>query len=135
MMKKTHMAIGILATSCLITYTDLPRVPLICGIIGATMADLDFILGIPHRTWTHSLIGMLIVVTVCSLIDIVFGFSLYINYSTHIAADSMTKMGVPLFYPFNKKYYGFKLFKTGKSEDMFICLVVIFILSEMFIKF
>ena len=135
MMKKTHVAIGLLATSCLIIYTDLPRFPLLCGIIGSTMADLDFSLGIPHRTWTHSLIGVLIIVMLGSFINIVFGFSLCINYLTHIIADSMTKMGVPLFYPINKKYYGLKLFRTGKSEDMFICLVIIFILSEMLIKF
>ena len=134
MMKKTHVAIGVLATSCLIIYTDLPRIPLICGIIGSTMPDLDFTLGIPHRTWTHSLIGMLVVVVVCSIINPVFGLSVCANYSTHIIADSMTKMGVPILYPTDKNYYGYRLFRTGKSEDMFICLIVIFILSEMFMK-
>jgi inner membrane protein len=38
-------------------------------------------------------------------------------------------MGVPLFYPYQKKPYGLKLFLTGEFEDLFICVMAVLFIT------
>ena len=62
------------------------------------------------------------------LFEFGIGLAFAINYFMHLLLDSFTKTGVPFFYPFNKKYYGFKLIKTGGIEDLCICLLAIMLI-------
>lgn len=125
MTRKTHIAVGIAATLPLLSVY--PKIAII-GIIGSVLPDIDIMLGmlgIHHRTITHSLLALfLTTITVVTLnfnIGIIFGT----NYLIHLILDSCTKMGIPLLYPFNKKYYGMKLIYTGGAEDLFICLLAL----------
>lgn len=127
MMKKTHMVAGLIVTGALCYYTPLDRLPLILGFVGSTAPDLDMMFG--HRKITHSLLGVCIAFGLCSIFDIVFAISFCSNCLVHIGFDSFTKMGAPLFYPYNKKYYGFKEIKTGGAEDRYLCLIMIFLIS------
>lgn len=125
MTKKTHLAVGIASTLPLLSIY--PKYAFV-GIIGAIVADWDLLLGIKHRTVTHSLLALLSTTIVIALfnfsIGIVFGF----NYLIHLLLDSCTKMGVPFLYPFMKKCYGLKLIKTGGVEDLFICLMALILI-------
>ena len=127
MMKRTHMVAGVIVTGALCYYTPLDRLPLILGFIGSTAPDLDMMFG--HRKITHSLLGVCIAFGLCSIFDVTFAISFCTNCLVHIAFDSFTKMGAPLFYPYNKKYYGFKEIKTGSAEDRYLCLIMIFLIS------
>lgn len=125
MMKRTHIAIGVAATLPIILNNPVS----IIGVLGSTFPDWDYLLGIKHRTYTHSLL----VLTVSSITILVFNKWIalvwFINFGLHLVADSFTKMGTPFLYPWNKKCYGYKLIKTRGAEDYFIqALAIAFIM-------
>ncbi|ABQ23638.1 metal-dependent hydrolase [Clostridium kluyveri] len=130
MTKKTHVAVGIAATLPIVMKCE----PIaFIGLLGAVIPDWDIILGMKHRTTTHSLTALFISTIIITLLNHQVGLIWGLNYSIHLLLDSFTKMGVPLFYPFRKEYYGFKLIYTGKSEDLFICLLAIFFITCMYL--
>lgn len=133
MMKKTHTAIGIAAAIAIINTFSLPYVSII-GVIGANAPDWDFKLGLKHRTITHSLLLLCLSSFAVSFFSKNIAVIWFVSYLLHLLADSFTKMGVPFLYPFIKQRYGLKLIKTGGVEDMFICLLAVFIISIMFIR-
>jgi len=125
MMKRTHIAIGVAATLPIIINNPIS----IIGVLGSMAPDWDYLLGIKHRTYTHSLL----VLTISSILILIFNKWIalvwFINFALHIVADSFTKMGTPFLYPWNKKYYGYKFIKTRGAEDYFIqALVIAFIM-------
>ncbi|MBL4930952.1 metal-dependent hydrolase [Clostridium paridis] len=126
MLKKTHLAMGIATTITFITTDNMLIAPI--ALVGSIAPDWDVYLGIKHRTLTHSLIALLgssyLLFTFNEQLGVLWG----INYLTHLLLDSLTKTGVPLLFPFHKKYQGLKLFKTGGAEDLFISLILIYII-------
>ena len=125
MMKRTHIAIGVAATLPIIINNPISAI----GMLGSIIPDWDYILGIKHRTYTHSLL----ILAISSITILVFNKWIalvwFINYGLHLVADSFTKMGIPYLYPWNKKYYGYKLIKTRGAEDYFIqALAIAFIM-------
>lgn len=129
MMKKTHVAIGIAAAIPIINYFHMPYVNIL-GVVGAIAPDWDFSLGIKHRTITHSILILFASSLLISIFNVNTGLIWFVSYFLHLLADSFTKMGVPFLYPFIKKKYGFRIIKSGGTEDMFICLLVIFLISQ-----
>ena len=129
MMKKTHTAIAIAAAIPVINYFNIPYVSIV-GIIGATAPDWDFLFGLKHRTITHSLLLLFVSSFLISIFNTNIALIWFISYFLHLLADSFTKMGTPFLYPFVKRRYGFKLIRTGRAEDMFICIVAIFLISQ-----
>lgn len=127
MMRKTHLIIGITCSLPLFT-SNLVLPYSVIGLIGAIAPDWDFKLHIRHRTITHSLLFLLIstYIIYCSNLDISIVW--FVTYSLHLLLDSFTIKGIPLFYPFSKKYYGFKLFKTGGFFDYLFFIFFIYIL-------
>lgn len=125
MTKKTHIAVGIMATLPLINI--FPAYAFL-GIIGVTIADWDLLLGIKHRTITHSLLTLILITITTMFFNFSIGVIFGLNYLIHLLLDSCTKTGTPFLYPFNKRYYGPKLIKTGGTEDLFICLLAIFLI-------
>lgn len=88
-----------------------------------------------HRTFTHSILGLLVFSMAIGLLYpnglLVFA----IDYLMHLLSDSLTIHGVPYLYPFSNKCYGSKLIKTGSSTDkgigrIFILLLVILIFEH-----
>lgn len=129
MMKKTHTTIAIAVAIPTIAYLNIPPISIL-GIIGAMAPDWDFLLGLKHRTVTHSLLLLFISSFLISIYDVNISLIWFISYFLHLIADSFTKMGVPFLYPFVKKNYGFKLIRTGEAEDMFIFILALFLISQ-----
>lgn len=125
MTKKTHISVGIVTSLRIINH--IPPYALF-GVIGATLPDIDLILGIKHRTFTHSLLALFLSTMVVMVIDFNIGIVFSISYLSHLILDSFTKMGVPWFYPFSKKYYGLKIIKTGGAEDLLLCILAIYLI-------
>lgn len=123
MKRITHIAVGVASTLPLLSVYPFYS---ILGIVGATLPDIDIRLGVKHRTITHSLLMLFISTLLFALININVGFIFGLNYLIHLLLDSCTKMGVPFFYPFNKKYYGPRILKTGDQMDYFISLLAIY---------
>lgn len=131
MMKRTHIAIGVAAGITIINYFNLPFIGIVSCYFGSVAPDWDFRLGIKHRTWTHSLLLLAVSTYLIYLFNLNSALLWFSAYLLHLIADSLTKTGVPFLYPFIKNNYGFKLFTTGKSEDLFILLIFIWIISEL----
>ncbi|WML35644.1 metal-dependent hydrolase [Clostridium sp. OS1-26] len=130
MMKRTHMFAGAATTLPFINATNVMLLPI--AIIGSFVADWDYRIGLKHRGITHTILALLITTGALSLYRLQLGLLWGLNYSTHLLLDSLTITGVPLLYPIKNKYYGFKLIKTRSSEDMFICLICIYLISYLY---
>lgn len=129
MTRKTHLAGGALVTGFIILNANAILFPSLMGwFLGSTSPDYDFLIG-KHRGFSHSLFCSLILATIGYIINPTFGVVFGFNYLFHLALDSFTKMGVPIFAPFDKNYYGARLIKTGDGIDFFLCIVFIFIVS------
>lgn len=127
MMKRTHLFAGLAVTLPFITWENIMLLPL--AILGAIAPDFDYILGIEHRTITHSLVALEISTTLFCLYDLQFGLVWGLNYASHLLLDSFSKTGVPLFYPWNKKCYGKRLFYTKGVEDGLLCMMLIYVIA------
>lgn len=129
MMRKTHIAIGCLATSIVLINTKVQPIAVV-GILGATFPDIDYKVGIKHRTITHSILILILSSLLVSFLNKDIALVWFVNYLSHLIADSFTKSGVPFFYPFIKRKYGARLIKTGGSIDYFTIIVCIYIICE-----
>ena len=127
MMKKTHLSIGLACSlPFLISGTVLPYS--VIGILGSIAPDWDFKLHLKHRTITHSITLLLLSTILIYKVNVDICYIWFLNYLLHLIADSLTKKGTPFLYPFKKKYYGLKLFKTGSFTDYLFFLVSIYFL-------
>ena len=128
MMKKTHLSIGVAAT-ILLTNNGLLGIFSFLGLFGSIAPDWDFKLHIKHRTATHCLLALFLSSFLIYEVDHNFGIVWFSNYLLHLSFDSLTIRGVPWFYPFTKKRYGLKLFKTGGIFDFLFFLSAILIIA------
>ncbi len=128
-MKRTHINIGIAATIPLILNNPIS----IIGVLGSTAPDWDYLLGIKHRTCTHSLLALALSSLIILTFNKYISLAWFINYGLHLAADSFTKMGTPYLWPLNKKYYGCKLIKTRGAEDYFIQLLALCFIAFIYV--
>jgi inner membrane protein len=122
MTKNTHLLVGAAVTIPFISWSNALIIPV--ALIGSIVPDIDFKFGIKHRTITHSLMCLLITSMAFLSVDVSLGILWLVNYSLHLFLDSLTLMGVPLFYPY-KKYYGFKICKTRGSLDYGLSLIAL----------
>jgi inner membrane protein len=131
MIKKTHIALGVVSILPLIGHVNLLYIPF--GLIGAIFPDFDYMVGLKHRGITHTFLFLIVSTVAMLIISPQLALIWCISYFTHLAGDSITKTGIPALYPASKKYYGLKLIKTKGAEDLFILLLCLYIISE-FIK-
>jgi inner membrane protein len=118
MTKKTHLAIGTLVS--LPIMGSVTGVVGIFGILGSIAPDLDLVLGKQfHRTFTHGLFFLMFSSLGISVFNKNIALIWFISYASHLFLDSMTKSGVPLFYPLSGRY-GLRWFTTGMLFDKLI---------------
>jgi len=101
----------------------------------AILPDFDSFLGIKHRTWTHSLIGL-----VTTTILLSFSYNLFLvalfSYLSHLFADMLTVSGIPLLYPMEKKFHLLPpqlRIKTSSIQELVILSIVSLISAITFI--
>ncbi|UOQ44384.1 metal-dependent hydrolase [Halobacillus salinarum] len=86
-----------------------------------------------HRNMTHSLLFLALLAVYSGIIERVFHVPLFlltgfiIGAVSHLFADFLTKKGIPIFFPFSKKYFRFPAaFKTGSvTEKALVSLLVL----------
>ena len=103
----THIAIAALfiklvEISLLIDLSSYYLWPVI--ILYAVMPDFDSLLGIKHRTYTHTLYAPFIAALPLLFFQPAFIAALT-AYLSHIFADMLTPAGLPLFYPKSTAYH------------------------------
>jgi len=144
----SFFAIDLLSLEALLLY---PAV-----IVGALLPDIDIEnskissnlkpiakiinwLGFKHRGLTHSLLGGIILnlpfyaLYRYDLIPKIIFTGLVIGYLSHLLADMLNPTGVPLFYPFRKKFSIFIIPTSSKAEAVFkagITIAVIVLLVD-----
>lgn len=86
-----------------------------------------------HRTLSHSLLGLSILILPISLISSTGSFYFVLGYISHLVSDSITVSGVPFFYPLSKKTFGFKICKSSGTIDLIIRILSIGVIAYSFI--
>lgn len=84
-----------------------------------------------HRTWSHSLLAILITYYLLTTGAASLGYKILgtfatIGYALHILEDMITVEGVPLLYPISKTKFKIPLMKVGKTSGTIvenICIV------------
>jgi len=148
MMARSHIILSLIPVGVAFEIGILPKdsqlitIAFIGTFIGATLPDIDEpnsyigrklifisellkVLGLKHRTYTHSLLFPATI----ALFGIFHPIFYFIGFGTfmHIIEDFLTNSGVPLFYPFIKERFGVRLFNTGSIfEYLFVlsCIVI-----------
>lgn len=150
MIGKTHLLIGAATGLALIANSRPPSPALVvtAAAIGALLPDLDspgslisrktgplgwfYSWFVKHRGVTHSALAAVMVLLGVALLgrdypDSQFaGFALWCGYLSHLAADMLTKSGVPLLWPME---YRFRLLPrrlaivTGKRAESLVALL------------
>ncbi|KYH28483.1 MULTISPECIES: metal-dependent hydrolase [Clostridium] len=84
--------------------------------------SLVFVALSSHRNGlTHSLLGLVVFTMIFGYLGETYNipnmtYYFMIGYGMHLACDMMTRMGIPLFYPFIKKKYSFPLTYNPSSK-------------------
>lgn len=128
MTKNTHVFVAVAAVMPFTT-TLQATIYIPVAIAASIIPDFDFFLGLEHRTITHSLLLMTILVAPMFIIDKTLALYFFIGYLSHLILDYFTVMGVPWFYPFNKKKYSLNVCHTRDSIDLYVRLIAIFFIT------
>jgi inner membrane protein len=127
MTKKTHLAIGTLVSLPVIGSTT--GIIGLIGVLGSIAPDLDIKLEQRfHRTFTHGLFFLIFSSCGIAVFNKNIALIWFLSYASHLFLDSLTKGGVPLFYPIGGKY-GLRLFTTGFLIDKLIGLIGLFMIG------
>ena len=104
-------------------------------ILGTILPDIDspgslvgrhVYIPVEHRTWTHSLWPLIVLLLVGIKFRLVFMLGL--GYFTHLFADSYSYAGVDWFYPHKSKHHVIKLYKAGKPSEYILDCITYLIL-------
>lgn len=118
MTKNTHVKVCLACVAPLVSINNFTLIFL--SVAAATLPDYDLKLKIKHRTITHCILFYIVIGALLYRVNFETFIFFSIGYLSHLLLDSLTKHGIPLFYPFSKKTYGLKLFKTGEKFDKFV---------------
>jgi inner membrane protein len=118
----THAVLGLALSEALMLN------PLVV-VLGALIPDIDYLIGLTHRTLTHSWLFM---IPSCLLVWKIkhkrTALALLIGLSSHLILDAVTQKGIPLFYP-HPTYYSFNLTRSADvMANLFIILLSVIIL-------
>mgnify|MGYP001444752114 CR=1 FL=1 len=94
---------------------------------GFLLAGLFLLLSsvLPHRTFTHSLLGLGMITWTTYLLAPELAPAVFAGYLSHLAADSMTPHGVPWLWP-HRRCYRIAQIPTGSGMDHFLGLAAFF---------
>ena len=73
-----------------------------------------------HRGITHAPLFFFLIGSAISFYSIKYSVWYFIAYGSHLFADYLTMMGIPLFWPFLTRNYSLKVCKTGSLFELFI---------------
>lgn len=84
---------------------------------------------IPHRTYTHTIWVVVLMMGVAWYIESVYVFALALGYTLHILQDSFSKQGIRWFYPFSMRKRGrrFVTYRTGGTGETALFYIAIVI--------
>ncbi|MCV2499759.1 MAG: metal-dependent hydrolase [Candidatus Lightella neohaematopini] len=120
-----HVILGSLIT-CLLPDIDHPK-----SFIGKRFKWLSIpiykLFG--HRSFTHSLLLIIIIIIYVNIrkinisVDVIY--AMIIGYISHIIADILTPAGIPLFWPYSKKFSIPIIKKSNVRLERLISIIII----------
>ena len=131
----THIALAILtikiAEIAFLTNLLNSHLAWVIASLYAVLPDFDYLVGLKHRTYTHTVYSALIASYPLIFVDLSLWAVGLIAYFSHLLGDMMTHSGVKLLYPMETVYYltppSWRL-KTGSSAE-FLALGIILLAS------
>jgi len=138
MLKKTHALFGMAIASLVFRSLRSYEYIVMTGIF-AVLSDLDTVIGLKHRGFTHSL-SFTFLVSLMLYVASPKGYELAwlsaaIGILSHLFLDSLTRGGVPLYHPLSKKRYSLPLVaKHVKYDSLTANLFFIFISVFLMVK-
>lgn len=94
---------------------------------------LSTILGIKHRGWMHSLLGLVVFSNLAALINPSLAPGITLGYLLHLIADSFNPIGIAWFYPITKKRIHIIGIRSGGIIEYVINLAIIFYITALFL--
>jgi len=95
----------------------------------AVLPDFDYLVGLKHRTYTHTVYSALIASYPLIFVDLSLWAVGLIAYFSHLLGDMMTHSGVKLLYPMETVYYltppSWRL-RTGSSAEFLVLGILLF---------
>lgn len=79
-----------------------------------------------HRTWSHSLLMLGIVLSPIYFVDSVYWGAILafgVGYASHILGDFLTPKGVPLFYPISTTFRFIFTFNSGSYVEYLVASI------------
>lgn len=137
MLKKTHALFGMAIASLIFRNIRSYEYIIMTGIF-AVISDLDSVIGLKHRGFTHSLsfaflVSLLLYATSPEGYELAW-ISAVIGILSHLFLDSLTRGGVPLYHPLSKKRYSLPLAKHMRYDSLPANLFFIFISVFLIVK-
>jgi inner membrane protein len=74
-------------------------------------------LGLQHRTWTHSLLLLLVLSGLALFLGRTFAVAFFVGYLSHLLLDMLNPTGIPWLYPFNKKKQRWARIYVGSTGE------------------
>lgn len=127
MLQKTHSAAGLVAAELVLSMHHVPFLSweaagaLLAGCLAGPLADIDKpgstmakllfplsallrFLGVHHRTMTHSILFILVLMVLALPLQPVLFWSVVCAYASHPLIDLLNEQGVSLLWPYKKKF-------------------------------
>lgn len=133
----THLAIGLGAG--LVMKDTLESWGIVMTGLGSILPDLDHpksllgrripgasIIGLKHRGWMYSLLGLIVFVSISTAIDSRLAPAIALGYMLHLLADTLNPSGISWFYPFYKKRIHIIGIPSGSLWENILVLGLIF---------
>lgn len=138
MLKKTHAIFGMAIASLVFRGFRSYEYIVLTGIF-AVISDLDSVIGLKHRGFTHSL-SFAFAVSLVLYAASPEGYELVwisgaIGILSHIFLDSFTRGGVPLYHPLSKRRYSLPLIAKHVRYDslpanIFFIFISVFLMAK-----
>ncbi len=138
MLKKTHALFGMAVASLFFRSFRSYEYIVMTGIF-AVLSDLDTVIGLRHRGFTHSLsfafaVSLMLYVASPEGYELAW-ISAAIGILSHLFLDSLTRGGVPLYYPLSKKRYSLPLVAKHIRYDslpanLFFIFISVFLIAK-----
>ncbi len=138
MLKKTHALFGMAVASLVFRGFRSYEYIIMTGIF-AVISDLDSVIGLKHRGFTHSLSFAFLVSLMLYAIPFegyrLAWLSAAIGILSHLFLDSLTRGGVPLYHPLSKKRHSLPLVAKHVRYDslpanLFFILVSVILMAK-----
>lgn len=138
----THLAIGLGAG--LIMKDTIGFGGVVMTGLGSLLPDLDHpssmlgrrifgasILGLKHRGWMHSLVGLIIFAALFAAINPKFVPGITLGYFLHLLADTLNPTGIAWFYPISRKRLHIIGIPSGSPLEYLFVLWLVYTIIEM----